>query len=137
VPGGAEMREVWGKNSDCEELFAFMEVHRRTHESLGPPPYAGISKISVQTGTSHGGVVLPDGSIARVQLDLEALRALSAAARATYRLGGAVQHGASTLPPDAFSHFPKCEAIERHLATNFQHMAVDQPKLPADARREL
>src|SRR5207247_140289 len=109
----------------------------RTLQSLGPPPYAGISKISVQTGTSHGGVVLPDGSIARVQLDLEALRALSAAARATYRLGGAVQHGASTLPPDAFSHFPKCEAIEIHLATNFQNTVFDHPRLPAEFRREL
>src|SRR5881396_3153567 len=94
VSVGAEIGEVGGKNSDVHELHAFMEGYRRTLQSLGPPPYAGISKISVQTGTSHGGVVLPDGSIARVQLDLEALRALSAAARATYRLGGAVQHGA-------------------------------------------
>src|SRR5438034_6735633 len=87
VSVGAEIGEVGGKNSDVHELHAFMEGYRRTLQSLGPPPYAGISKISVQTGTSHGGVVLPDGSIARVQLDLEALRALSAAARATYRLG--------------------------------------------------
>src|SRR5216117_3996600 len=137
VSVGAEIGEVGGKNSDVHELHAFMEGYRRTLQSLGPPPYAGISKISVQTGTSHGGVVLPDGSIARVQLDLEALRALSAAARATYRLGGAVQHGASTLPPDAFSHFPKCEAIEIHLATNFQNIVFDHPKLPADLRREL
>src|SRR3989441_662051 len=81
VSVGAEIGEVGGKNSDVHELHAFMEGYRRTLQSLGS--YAGISKISVQTGTSHGGVVLPDGSIARVQLDLEALRALSAAARAT------------------------------------------------------
>src|SRR6058998_2306456 len=81
VSVGAEIGEVGGKNSDVHELHAFMEGYRRALQSLGPPPYAGISKISVQTGTSHGGVVLPDGSIARVQLDLEALRALSAAAR--------------------------------------------------------
>src|SRR3989454_6992763 len=112
-----------------------MEGYRRTVQALGS--YAGISKISVQTGTSHGGVVLPDGSIARVQLDLEARRALAAAARATYRLGGAVQHGASTLPPDAFSHFPKCEAIEIHLATNFQNIVFDHPRLPVEFRREL
>src|SRR5881409_3862118 len=87
VSVGAEIGEVGGKNSDVHELRAFMAGYNRTLQSLGPPPYAGISKISVQTGTSHGGVVLPDGSIARVQLDLEALRALSAAARATYRLG--------------------------------------------------
>src|SRR5207253_453850 len=51
--------------------------------------------------------------------------------------GGAVQHGASTLPPDAFGHFPKCEAIEIHLATNFQNIVFDHPKLPAELRREL
>src|SRR3989440_588467 len=99
--------------------------------------YTGISKISVQTGTSHGGVVLPDGSIAKVQLDLDALKALSRDARAKYGLGGAVQHGASTLPPDAFGNFPKCEAIEIHLATNFQNIVFDHAALPAALRREL
>src|SRR5213080_280188 len=93
--------------------------------------------VGAETGTSHGGVVLPDGSIAKVQLDLDALKALSADARSRYRLGGAVQHGASTLPPDAFGHFPKCEAIEIHLATNFQNIVFDHPKLPAELRREL
>src|SRR6266850_318230 len=79
----------------------------------------------------------PDGLIAKVQLDLDALKALSADARSKYGLGGAVQHGASTLPPDAFGNFPKCEAIEIHLATNFQNMVFDHPQLPADLRREL
>src|SRR5437016_9525341 len=132
---GAEIGEVGGKNSDVHELKAFMDGYVRTLARLGP--HAGISKISVQTGTSHGGVVLPDGSIAKVQIDLDALKALSADARSKYGLGGAVQHGASTLPPDAFGNFPKCEAIEIHLATNFQNMVFDHPQLPADLRREL
>src|SRR5439155_12060649 len=89
-----------------------------------------------QTGTSHGGVVLPDGSIANVQLDLAALKALSQDARAKYGLGGAVQHGASTLPPEAFSQFPQCEAVEIHLATNFQTIVMDHPALPQQLRRE-
>jgi fructose-bisphosphate aldolase, class II len=135
VSVGAEIGEVGGKNSDVHELRAFMEGYTRTLARLGR--YAGISKISVQTGTSHGGVVLPDGSIAKVQLDLEALKALSAEARTTYGLGGAVQHGASTLPPDAFGNFPRVEAIEIHLATNFQTMVFDHPKLPAELRREI
>src|SRR6266702_3908861 len=126
---------VGGKISDVHELKAFMDGYVQTLKRLGQ--YTGISKISVQTGTSHGGVVLPDGSIAKVQLDLEALQALSRDARAKYGLGGAVQHGASTLPPDAFSQFPKCEAIEIHLATNFQSIVFDHPKLPAGLRREL
>src|SRR6266704_4131712 len=135
VSVGAEIGEVGGKNSDVHELKAFMDGYVQTLKRLGQ--YTGISKISVQTGTSHGGVVLPDGSIAKVQLDLDALKALSRDARAKYGLGGAVQHGASTLPPDAFSQFPKCEAIEIHLATNFQSIVFDHPRLPTELRREL
>jgi fructose/tagatose bisphosphate aldolase len=132
---GAEIGEVGGKNSDVHELAAFMDGYQRTLQRLGGG--AGISKISVQTGTSHGGVVLPDGTIAKVQLDLEALQALSHDARTRYGLGGAVQHGASTLPPDAFGHFPACEAIEIHLATNFQNIVFDHARLPGDLRREI
>jgi fructose/tagatose bisphosphate aldolase len=135
VSVGAEIGEVGGKNSDVHELQAFMEGYNRTLKRLGG--YVGISKISVQTGTSHGGLVLPDGTIAKVQLDLDALKALSRDARAKYGLGGAVQHGASTLPPDAFSNFPACEAVEIHLATNFQNLVFDHPKLPAELRREV
>src|SRR6059058_70761 len=105
VSVGAEIGEVGGKNSDVHELKAFMDGYIQALKGLGVR--TGISKISVQTGTSHGGVVLPDGSIAKVQLDLDALKALSRDARDKYGLGGAVQHGASTLPPDAFSQFPK------------------------------
>ena len=62
VSVGAEIGEVGHKNSTVEELHAFMEWYNRTMAATGRA--AGISKISVQTGTSHGGVVLPDGSIA-------------------------------------------------------------------------
>ena len=135
VSVGAEIGEVGGKNSDVHELEAFMQGYNRTVKRLGA--FEGISKISVQTGTSHGGVVLPDGTIAKVQLDLDALKALSQAARRQYGLGGAVQHGASTLPPEAFSQFPQCEAIEIHLATNFQTIVMDHPALPKELRREV
>ena len=135
VSVGAEIGEVGGKNSDVHELKAFMDGYNGTLQKLGT--LAGISKISVQTGTSHGGVVLPDGSIAKVQLDLQALKALSHDARTKYGLGGAVQHGASTLPPEAFSQFPACEAVEIHLATNFQTIVMDHPALPNDLRREV
>src|SRR5438046_5405847 len=114
-----------------------MDGYVRALARLEGGPYTGISKISVQTGTSHGGVVLPDGSIAKVKLDLEALQALSVDARKKYGLGGAVQHGASTLPPEAFSQFPQCEAVEIHLATNFQTIVMDHPALPQDLRREV
>jgi fructose/tagatose bisphosphate aldolase len=135
VSVGGEIGEVGGKNSDVHELKAFMDGYNRTLRRLGD--YVGLSKISVQTGTSHGGVVRPDGSIAKVQLDLEALKALSHDARTKYGLGGAVQHGASTLPADAFGHFAACEAVEIHLATNFQNIVFDHPRLPADLRAEV
>ena len=135
VSVGGEIGEVGGKNSDVHELAAFMDGFNRTLKRLGK--YAGLSKISVQTGTSHGGLVMPDGSIAKVQLDLEALKALSADAKKKYGMGGAVQHGASTLPQDAFGNFPACGAVEIHLATNYQSMVFDHPKLPKDLRAEI
>jgi hypothetical protein len=135
VSVGGEIGEVGHKNSTVEELHAFMEGYNATLARLGR--HAGLSKISVQTGTSHGGVVLPDGSIADVKLDLDALAALSKAARETYHLGGAVQHGASTLPQDAFGNFPQVETAEIHLATNFQNIIFDHPRLPAALRDEM
>jgi hypothetical protein len=108
---------VGGHNSTVPELHAFMQGYQR--EAAG---VVGISKISVQTGTSHGGVVLPDGTLAQVKVDFETLGELSRVAREEYGLGGAVQHGASTLPESAFGKFPEVGAIEIHLATNFQNI---------------
>jgi hypothetical protein len=100
-----------------------------------PKGMVGLSKISVQSGTSHGGVVLPDGSIADVKLDLDTLERLSKVAREEYGLSGAVQHGASTLPDTAFNNFPKRETAEIHLATNFQNMLYDH--MPAELRANI
>jgi fructose/tagatose bisphosphate aldolase len=136
VSVGGEIGEVGMKNSTVEELHAFMEGYNRALAARGKG-LAGLSKISVQTGTSHGGVVLPDGSIAEVQLDLAALEALSQAARQRYGLGGAVQHGASTLPADAFGNFPRVGAVEIHLATNFQNIIFDHPALPTELRGRM
>jgi len=136
VSVGAEIGEVGMKNSTVEELHAFMQGYRRSLAASAGGP-AGISKISVQTGTSHGGVVLADGTMADVKLDLQALAALSKVAREEYGLAGAVQHGASTLPPDAFGNFPRIETAEIHLATNFQNIVFDHPRLPADLRDRL
>lgn len=132
---GAEIGEVGTKNSTVEELHAFMDGYNRTLAETGD--CEGISKISVQTGTSHGGVVLPDGSIAAVKLDLNALEALSRSARDDYGLAGAVQHGASTLPSTAFGNFARIETAEIHLATNFQSMVFDHPAFPADLRKRM
>ncbi len=135
VSVGAEIGEVGMKNSTVEELHAFMRGYHRSLAGLGR--HAGISKISVQTGTSHGGVVLPDGSMAEVKLDLQALAALSRVAREEYGLAGAVQHGASTLPSNAFGNFPRVETAEIHLATNFQNIVFDHPRIPAELRDRI
>jgi fructose/tagatose bisphosphate aldolase len=135
VSVGAEIGEVGMKNSTVEELHAFMQGYNQSLAAGGGQ--AGISKISVQTGTSHGGVVLPDGGIADVKLDLQALAALSKVAREEYELAGAVQHGASTLPSNAFGSFPRIETAEIHLATNFQNIVFDHPRLPADLRERM
>jgi hypothetical protein len=52
-----------------------------------------------------------------------------------YGLGGAVQHGASTLPEDAFGKFVENQTIEIHLATNFMNMLFD--RLPATLRNQM
>ncbi|HEY5059993.1 MAG TPA: class II fructose-bisphosphate aldolase [Gemmatimonadaceae bacterium] len=128
---GGEIGEVGTENSTVEELRAYMDGFSRAL----PAGMAGLSKISVQSGTSHGGVVLPDGSIADVKLDLDTLERLSTVARQEYQLAGAVQHGASTLPDTAFNNFPKRETAEIHLATNFQNMLFDS--MPDALRAEI
>jgi fructose-bisphosphate aldolase, class II len=135
VSVGAEIGEVGMKNSTVEELHAFMQGYNRSIAALGD--HEGISKISVQTGTSHGGVVLPDGTMADVKLDLQALAALSQVARDEYGLAGAVQHGASNLPSNAFGNFPRIETAEIHLATNFQNIVFDHPRLPSDLKERI
>jgi hypothetical protein len=96
----------------------------------------GLSKISVNTGSSHGGVVLPDGTIAKVAIDFDTLREMSAAAR-RYGMGGAVQHGASTLPPEYFNKFPEVGTLEVHLATEFQNIILDHGAFPEDLKQEM
>jgi fructose-bisphosphate aldolase class II len=135
VSVGAEIGEVGMKNSTVEELHAFMRGYNSSLAALGD--HEGISKISVQTGTSHGGVVLPDGTMADVKLDLQALAALSTVARDEYGLAGAVQHGASTLPSNAFGNFPRIETAEIHLATNFQNIVFDHPQLPSGLKERI
>ncbi len=130
---GGEIGEVGSKNSTPEDLDAFMEGYLETL----PLGIKGISKISVQTGTSHGGVVLPDGNIAKVKLDFEVLRTISKIGKEKYKLAGAVQHGASTLPDEAFSKFPEVETAEVHLATGFQNMIYESKNFPADLRNKM
>jgi fructose/tagatose bisphosphate aldolase len=133
---GGEIGEVGQRNSTPEEFRAFMKEYTRALARHGKN-LKGISKISIQTGTAHGGVVLPDGSIAKVAIDFETLKKISAYARKDFGLGGAVQHGASTLPDAAFNKFVEAGAAEVHLATAFQNLIYDSPFFPADLHRRM
>ena len=84
----------------------------------------------MQTGTSHGGVPLPDGTIAQAKIDFEVLRNTTEICRREYGIAGSVQHGASTLPESVYDKFPGSDAVEIHLATGFQNMVLDAPSLP-------
>jgi fructose/tagatose bisphosphate aldolase len=130
---GGEIGEIGHQNSTPEDLHAFMAG---LEDKLGKG-LSGINKISVQTGTTHGGVVLPDGSIAQIKLDFDTLQTLSEIARREYGLAGAVQHGASTLPPEAFHKFVECETAEVHLATQFQNMIYESEHFQADLKKRI
>ena len=131
VSVGAEIGHIGGKNSTVEEFEAFMEGYL---EEL-PEGMPGISKISVQTGTEHGGIPLPDGTVAKVKLDFNVLRDIGKVAREKYGLGGTVQHGASTLPDELFDKFPENNCCEIHLATGFQNIMYDL--IPEDFKNKI
>ncbi len=131
---GGEIGEIGGKNSNEVELRAYIEGY---NETLGSGK-TGISKIAVQTGTEHGGVLDANGKpVKNVKLDFAILEKLSKIAQKDYGLAGCVQHGASTLPSDMFDKFPKTGTAEIHLATEFQNMIFDHPEFPAQLKSEI
>jgi fructose-bisphosphate aldolase, class II len=133
---GGEIGEVGKENSTEPELRAYLDGYRAALTRLADATAVGISKVSVQTGTSHGGIPLPDGSVAPVKLDFGTLERLGVVAR-QYGLAGAVQHGASTLPDELFHRFPTVETAEIHLATGFQNLLYEHPAFPADLLAEI
>ncbi|MGZ5433542.1 MAG: class II fructose-bisphosphate aldolase [Thermoanaerobaculia bacterium] len=129
---GGEIGEVGKYNTQPDEVRAYIDGVRR---ELGGDP--GMAKISVQTGTSHGGVPMADGTIAEAKIDFEVLRETTRICREEFGIAGSVQHGASTLPESVFNKFPESDAVEIHLATGFQNMILDAPTLPAEMKNEI
>lgn len=134
---GGEIGEVGTQNSTIEELVAFMEGYDECLKKEANEHIIGISKLSIQTGTSHGGVPLPDGSVAEVKVDFDCIEKLDTVAKDKYGLSGVVQHGASTLPDNAFHIFAEKGASEVHLATGFQNMVFDSPNFPQDLKEKI
>jgi len=135
VSVGAEIGEVGAHNTTPEELRAFMAGYRPALERRGGG--IGVSKVSVNSGTHHGGLVLPDGRLAQVNVAFDSLAQISRVAREEFGLSGAVQHGASTLPMDVFSHFAQAETVEIHLALGFNNLIFDHPRLPDAVKAEI
>ena len=133
---GGEIGEVGKENSNEQELRAYLDNFNDLLEK-NISGATTISKISIQTGTSHGGVPLPDGTVADVNLDFDTLENLSRISRDNYGLAGAVQHGASTLPQDLFHKFPELETAEIHLATDFQNMIYGSELFPASFKEKI
>ena len=133
---GGEIGEVGKENSNEEELRVYLDNFNDYLEKTSKGART-ISKISIQTGTSHGGVPGPDGKIVQVKLDFDCLENLSRISRTDYGLAGAVQHGASTLPRELFNRFPKLETAEIHLATDFQNTIYDHQEFPSDFKEEI
>lgn len=129
---GGEIGHIGGKNSSVGDFEAFMDGYTHLLEDKN---LEGISKVSVQTGTHHGGIVSKDGKLEDVAVDFDVLTQIGRVARRTYHMGGAVQHGASTLPDDHFHSFPEHETLEIHLSTGFQNIAYDA--LPAPVKDKM
>jgi fructose-bisphosphate aldolase, class II len=128
---GGEIGEVGKENSTEPELRAYLDGLRAEGGRIG------ISKVSVQTGTSHGGMVMPDGSVGMVAVDFDVHRRLGEVARREYGVSGTVQHGASTLPDELFHRFREVETVEIHLATGFQNLLYEHPAFPRELHEEI
>ncbi len=129
---GGEVGEIGGANTTPEELATFIELVRH----LAGEHAAAFGKVSVQTGTRHGGMSDASGKSLRMPLDVVLARQLADVAQ-SYGFGGIVQHGASTLQLDQFAALPGSGVVEVHLATNLQDLVFDSPHFPADLRSEM
>jgi fructose/tagatose bisphosphate aldolase len=136
---GGEIGEVGKENSTEAELRAYLDglkVELAGSSAAGANGVA-ISKVSVQTGTSHGGTVNPDGTVAAVAVDFGVHQRLGVVARDEYGLAGTVQHGASTLPDEDFHRFREVEVAEIHLATGFQNLLYEHPAFPRSLHKQI
>jgi fructose-bisphosphate aldolase, class II len=132
---GGEIGEIGSVLSSSDDLETFMTLFEADRKRHGINP--GLSKVSIQTGTTHGGCVTPDGTIEPVELDFTHLGTLSSLSRSRFNLAGTVVHGASTLPKDLFPHFPPAGTIEIHLGTGIQNLILDHSHFPGGLREEI
>lgn len=128
---GGEIGHIGDQNSTVDEFVEFMHG---LSAKLGE--IDGIVKVSVQTGTSHGGVVHKDGTLGKMDVDFALLKNITKAGK-KYGVGGSVQHGASTLPDSDFALFPRHHTLEIHLATGWQNLLLDSKSFPSALKRQM
>lgn len=133
---GGEVGEIGEKNSTIEDLEVFLDAYNTSLQSIMPGA-TGLSKVSIQTGTVSGGIPLPDGGIAEVDIDFSVHEDLGRACREKYGLAGTVQQGASTLPDEAFYNFREKQCLEVHLSTGFYNLLIDHDKFPMRLRYRI
>ncbi len=129
---GAEVNHIGGANTTIGEFEQFIEGYSSEIKTMN---VLGISKISIQTGSSHGGTPLADGSLAQVHIDFDLIKKIGDLAKNKYHLAGVVQHGASTLPMECFDEFQKNNTLEIHLSTGLQNIVFDH--LPSDLKEKM
>ncbi len=129
---GGEVGEIGGKNTSVADLEAFYRLITKYLE----PGISGLDKISVQTGTTHSGIVLQDGSLGSMNVDFDLTATLSSKAR-DLGWNGLVQHGASTLTISDLAKLPAAGVIEVHLATHIQNIIFDHPAFPVKLRKAM
>jgi fructose/tagatose bisphosphate aldolase len=129
---GGEVGEIGGANTTVDDLIAF---HSKLQKHL-PENIPGLDKISAQTGTTHSGIVLPDGTTGRMSVDFDLIAKLSRQAR-QFGWSGLVQHGASTLRMEDLAQLPAAGVIEVHLATQIQNILFDHPAFPQALRNQM
>ena len=131
---GGEIGEIGSQhNSTIQDVQAFMDQFL----NLFGQDYPGLSKLAVQTGTSHGGIVDEHGQIVKAQVAFENIKQMSEFSRDKYGMAGVVQHGASTLSKEEFAKFPYSQAIEIHLATGLQNLIFQHPAFPPELLKKM
>lgn len=118
---GGEIGEVGEKNSTPQEVNAYLDGF----DSETPDGQHGLTKLSIQSGTRHGGNVLADGSFGDMPIKFDLIDVLSSTCREPHGLGGCVQHGASMLTLKKIAQLPDVGCVEVHLAAAFLNAVYD------------
>jgi len=122
---GGEVGEVGGENTKYPQVNAYLEMVDELSKEKGSGDAKGLSKVSINVGSAHGGVLGPDGQpLDTVPLNFQAHHDLFMKGKDPRNSGHvlSVQHGASTLPKKYFALFPAMHVGEIHLATGFQNV---------------